>query len=74
MKKATIKLSLNKRNISNLKTSNIKGGVSGTTCNITNKYYKTCYSGCVPGLTFFDCFTIGQGCPDPGNTVLVCDH
>jgi hypothetical protein len=74
MKKTTIKLSLNKQNISNLEMNTISGGITGITCNITNKYYETCYSGCVPGPTFFDCFTINQGCPEPENTVLVCDQ
>ncbi len=73
MKKSKIKLSLHKQNISNLKTGAVKGGITGTTCNITRKYYNTCYSGCVPGPTFWDCFTIGQGCPVE-NTVRICDH
>ncbi|MEM6720820.1 MAG: hypothetical protein AAF611_15930 [Bacteroidota bacterium] len=73
MKKASMKLDLNKRSISHLKTSNIKGGITGTTCELTNKYYNTCAKGCVPGPTFWDCFTIGAGCPNP-NTVRVCDH
>lgn len=51
MKKTKIRLNLNKKNISNLETSAIKGGVTGTTCEITNKYYNTCYSGCVPQAT-----------------------
>jgi hypothetical protein len=44
MKKSNIKLSLNKKNISNLETSTIIGGVSGGTCEYTNKYYRTCWS------------------------------
>jgi len=48
MKKAKIKLNLNKNNISNLKTTSIKGGVSGTTCNKSEKYHETCYDGCYP--------------------------
>ncbi|WP_156168944.1 hypothetical protein [Kordia jejudonensis] len=64
MKKSKIKLSLNKSNISNLKTTDIKGGVSGTTCHFTNKYYKTCYFACTPEPTWRDC----------PNTVVICDH
>lgn len=71
MKKSKIKLSLNKQNISILETSTIKGGITGRTCDLTNKYYDTCYSGCVPQATFFDCFTL-VGCDD--NTIRVCDH
>lgn len=46
MKKVKMKLSLNKRNISSLKLETLKGGVTGTTCEFTNKYYKTCYNTC----------------------------
>ncbi|WP_420570738.1 hypothetical protein [Kordia sp.] len=48
MKKSKIKLSLNKKNISNLKIDIVKGGVTGTTCNKTKKYHNTCYDGCYP--------------------------
>lgn len=71
MKKTKIKLSLNKRNISHLETSTIKGGVTGTTCELTNKYYNTCYSICDIPATWWDCFTV-TGCDQ--NTVRVCDH
>lgn len=69
MKKSKIKLGLNKRSISNLKTETLKGGVTGTTCEITNKYYNTCYSGCVPEKTWWDCFSLVPTC----NTIRVCD-
>jgi hypothetical protein len=65
MKKSKIKLSLNKKNISNLETNAIKGGGTGGTCDISNKYYKTCYIGCNPEATAWDCTS--------GNTVFVCD-
>lgn len=71
MKKSKIKLSLHKQNISNLKTGSLKGGVTGTTCELTNKYYNTCYSGCVPEKTWWDCFSLVFACE---NTVRVCDH
>lgn len=64
MKKARIKLSLNIKNISNLETSTIIGGVSGRTCEFTNKYHKSCYGACPPPAT------LNIGC---GNTVFVCD-
>lgn len=41
-----MKLQLNKRNISSLKLKALKGGVTGTTCEFTNKYYKTCQANC----------------------------
>ncbi|MFK7750054.1 MAG: hypothetical protein AB8B65_16805 [Kordia sp.] len=63
MKKARIKLSLNKKNISNLETAAIVGGVTGRTCNYTNKYYNTCYDPCSPPPASRRC----------GNTVFVCD-
>jgi hypothetical protein len=69
MKKSKIKLSLNKKSISNLETDTIIGGVSGRTCELTNKYYNTCYTHCQTPATWWDCFTVG--CE---NTVLVCDH
>ncbi len=65
MKKASIKLSLNKKNISNLETNAIIGGVSGRTCEFTNKYYKSCYGPCPPPPA-----TMHIGC---GNTVFICD-
>lgn len=46
MKKVKMKLSLNKRNISSLKLNALKGGVTGTTCEFTNRYYKTCQNKC----------------------------
>ena len=64
MKKAKIKLNLNKRSISTLETSSIKGGVTGTTCEFTNKYHNTCYHPCSPPPGSRKC----------GNTVVVCDH
>ncbi len=64
MKKSNIKLSLNKKNVSNLQSNTIIGGVSGRTCEYTNKYYKSCYSACpTPPVT--------NNC---GNTIFVCDH
>jgi len=66
MKKSKIKLSLNKKSISNLETNTIIGGVSGRTCDFTNKYYKTCYTLCPVPATWGDC--------PSGNTVFVCDH
>ncbi|WP_298417070.1 hypothetical protein [uncultured Kordia sp.] len=69
MKKSKIKLSLNKKNISNLETNTVIGGVSGRTCELTNKYYNTCYTDCPVPATWWDCFTVG--CE---NTVRVCDH
>lgn len=64
MKKSKIKLHLNKQNVSTLKIDEIKGGVSGRTCDFTNKYYKTCYSPCTPQPTWNDC----------ENTQVICDH
>ena len=64
MKKSNIKLFLNKKNISNLKTATVKGGVTGTTCKFTNKYYNTC---------FINCDATWHNCPS-GNTVFICDH
>ncbi|WP_046756372.1 hypothetical protein [Kordia jejudonensis] len=46
MKKAKMKLELNKRNISRLKLDALKGGVTGTTCEFTNRYFKTCQANC----------------------------
>ena len=60
-----IKLSLNKKNISNLETNEIIGGVSGRTCEYTNKYYKTCY-----GSTCDIDISRAIGC---SNTILVCE-
>ena len=60
MKKSNVKLSLNKRNISSLKLEALKGGVTGTTCEFTNKYYKTCY---------VTCNTFGPGC---GGSNSIC--
>lgn len=70
MKKSKIKLSLNKRSISTLETSSVKGGITGTTCEITNKYYNTCYTDCPVQATWWDCFTLVAEC----NTIRVCDH
>jgi hypothetical protein len=55
MKKSNVKLSLNKRSISSLKLEALKGGVTGTTCEFTNRYYKTCQNNC-PTL-IFTCFS-----------------
>ena len=46
MKKSNVRLNLNKISVSNLKTDTLKGGVTGTTCDFTNKYYRTCYKTC----------------------------
>lgn len=70
-KKTGNRLTFKKNVISNLETSSVKGGITGTTCELTNKYYNTCYSGCVPEKTWWDCFTLVGNCQ---NTVLVCDH
>ncbi|WP_156168943.1 hypothetical protein [Kordia jejudonensis] len=69
MKKSKLKLSLNKKSISNLDVNEIIGGVSGRTCELTNKYYKTCYTYCPTPATWNDCLTFNCG-----NTVRVCDH
>ncbi len=41
-----MKLSLNKTNISSLKLEALNGGITGTTCEFTNRYYKTCQANC----------------------------
>lgn len=62
-----MKLNLNKTNISSLKLTSIKGGVTGTTCEYTNKYYKTCYTTC---NTFaIDCIESVFICPQ---TAISC--
>ncbi|MBC8755575.1 hypothetical protein H2O64_12935 [Kordia sp. YSTF-M3] len=67
MKKSNVKLNLNKRSVSNLKTDALKGGVTGTTCEFTNKYYRTCYATCD---TFaIDCIGSVFICPP---TVVTC--
>lgn len=67
MKKVKMKLNLNKRNISSLKLETLKGGVTGTTCEFTNKYYRTCYKTC----DTFDIDCIGSVfiCPP---TIVTC--
>lgn len=66
MKKKNVKtLKIKKVSISNFNLETIKGGVTGTTCEVTNKYYRTCYVTCYP-QTWWD-----WNCP---NTVVVCDH
>ncbi|MBC8755569.1 hypothetical protein H2O64_12905 [Kordia sp. YSTF-M3] len=58
-------LTFKKNVISNLETSTVIGGVTGRTCNLTNKYYNTCYdTNCE--ATWWDCTS--------DNTVRVCDH
>jgi hypothetical protein len=69
-KKTGNRLTFKKNVISNLKTNTVIGGVTGTTCQLTNKYYNTCYTDCPTPATWWDCFTVG--CDD--NTVRVCDH
>ena len=47
MKKSNIKLSLNKKSISSLEIDATKGGITGWTCNFTNRYHRTCFLPCV---------------------------
>jgi len=59
-------LTFKKNVISNLENNTIIGGVSGRTCELTNKYYNTCYTDCPTPATWWDCTS--------ENTVRVCDH
>ncbi len=46
MKKQLQKLSLSKKTVAKLKVSTVKGGVTGTTCEYTNRYFETCWFMC----------------------------
>ncbi|QHI37172.1 hypothetical protein IMCC3317_25500 [Kordia antarctica] len=63
MKKSNVKLSLNKKRISTLKTTEIHGGLSGVTCYFTNQHYKTCNE-CRDSVPSFiiSCQLTGFGC------------
>ncbi|MEM6685314.1 MAG: hypothetical protein AAF617_05905 [Bacteroidota bacterium] len=65
MKKAKIKLKLNKRKVSTFEVHHIVGGgVTGDDCKVTQKYYHTCFTACEPQPSWFDCT----------NTFVLCDH
>ncbi|MBC8755572.1 hypothetical protein H2O64_12920 [Kordia sp. YSTF-M3] len=53
MKKSNVKLSLNKKRISFLETTEISGGITGKVCLYTNRHYPTCYG--VNCVTENDC-------------------
>ncbi|MBC8755568.1 hypothetical protein H2O64_12900 [Kordia sp. YSTF-M3] len=46
MKKSKIKLGLNKKNISSLKSNSIIGGATGQACEPTRAHHKTCFMSC----------------------------